>query len=79
MTTAYITKYALTDGIIKKEGTLTKDGYFDVPKYGFFNPGEFHLDFKSARKKAEEMQAKKIGSLRAQIERIESLCFNELV
>lgn len=76
MTTAYITKKALTDGIVEKEGELLDNGkYFSVENYGFFSANDFYLDIESAKQKAEQMRIKKINSLRKQLEKLEKLSF----
>lgn len=78
MAKAYITKYALTDGIIEKEGRIVKDTYFDVEKYGFFSKGDYFFTKEEAIEKAEKMRLKKIESLKKQILKLEKLTFKDL-
>lgn len=78
MAKAYITKYALTDGIIEKEGEIVKDTYFNVRKYGFFSKGDYFFTKEEAIEKAEQMRLKKIESLKKQILKLEKLTFKDL-
>lgn len=79
-TTIYITKYALTDGILVREGepTHTEGGYFYkyTPEsyltsaiYG----KDVYLALEPALKRAEEMRVKKIASLEKQIKKLQTL------
>lgn len=82
----YITKYALTDGIIEAEHVpgVAEDG----KEYAFFIDennqidAHFYIPYEelvfgkeSAIKKAEEMRQKKISSLKKQIEKLEEMRF----
>ena len=85
----WITKYALTDGII--EGKLLakhrqEDEYTKETKILFLcknqDGDQFYLDkdnfyysFESARFKAEEMRQKEISRLKKQIEKLEKIKF----
>ena len=86
----WITKYALTDGIIEAESdtqTQNKEKVFAFwnndefgifyPSIGIFYPskGELFYDKESAIQKAEEMRQKKIASLKKQIEKLEEMRF----
>ena len=75
MVKAYITKYALTNGIIEKDGIIVKDIYFEVKKYGFFSKGDYFFTKEEAVEKAEQMRLKKIASLKKQILKLEKLTF----
>lgn len=81
----YITKYALTQGIIKLKGTRVCDdvkgvvikvksdkiGGFDT----YYHGGEWHATFTSAKIFADKMRLKKILSLNKQIKKLKSLKF----
>lgn len=77
---AYITKYALTSGIIQTEGEITSNGaLFDmrasVPIYYHGEGKEWHRTKKEAIARAEEMRQKKIASLKKQIDKLERMKF----
>lgn len=81
---AYITKYALTKGILEVEGEVEGKGeviggyntpMFSAKKMGYFYGGEYHLNINDAKAKAESMRIKKVDSLRKQIARLESMSF----
>ena len=79
----WITKYALTDGIIEAESdvkTQTKKklfAFWNNDEFGGFYPQkeEVFFDRESAIKKAEEMRQKKIASLKKQIKKLEEMRF----
>ena len=79
----WITKYALTDGIIEAESdekTQTKKklfAFWNNDEFGCFYPQkeEVFFDKQSAIKKAEEMCQKKIESLKRQIKKLEEMRF----
>ena len=79
----WITKYALTDGIIEAESdekTQTKKklfAFWNNDEFGGFYPQkeEVFFDKQSAIKKAEEMRQKKIESLKRQIKNLEEMRF----
>ena len=82
----WITKYALTDGIIEAEHVpgVAEDGkeyaFFidenDQINAHFYIPyEELVFDKQSAIKKSEEMRQKKITSLKKQIEKLERMRF----
>ena len=77
----WITKYALSRGIIEADGEFT--GFDSVsilnrdlslPTHWFYK-GDWHSDKESAIKKAEEMRQKKISSLKKQIKKLEEMRF----
>lgn len=77
---AWITKYALTSGIIEMEGEITNSGsLYDMnagfPTYYHGEGREWHRTKESAIAKAEEMRQKKIASLKKQIEKLEKMKF----
>ena len=77
----FITKYALTDGIIEKEAMNVDDSnMMEVIGGGdrfnwYAHTGEYSLTRKEAVKRAEEMRLKKIASLKKQIAKLENLTF----
>ena len=75
----WITKYALTDGIIETE-IETQDPVWTVFKNNTMlytkNFGkDFHTSKEEAKLKAEEMRQKKIASLKKQIDKLERMRF----
>lgn len=77
----WITKYALTRGIIEADGELTSSDSviilnrgLSLPTYWFYK-GDWHSNKQSAIKKAEEMRQKKIESLKKQIKKLEEMRF----
>lgn len=70
---AYIVKYALTQGIQKKELIKTSDCLYSDGKYGYYFEKEIAHTEAEAIEKAEAMRVKKIESLRKQITNIETL------
>ena len=84
----WITKYALTDGIIEGEAlekqcvlgfgiTKSETKYFLRSKNGdqYLDIGDFCFTYELAIQKAEEMRRKKIDSLKKQIEKLERMRF----
>lgn len=76
----WITKYALTKGIIETEGRISNScpGLLDakgITNYLHGEGNEWHRTKESAIAKAEEMRQKKIESLKSQIEKLEKLRF----
>lgn len=76
----WITKYALTDGIIEVEGEQDRLTYGFVATEGafrneWFNRRDCFTSRTSAIKKAEEMRQKKIESLKKKIDKLERIRF----
>lgn len=76
----WITKYALTDGIIEAEGEPYGLEWVSVNwdngcQCNDFEQGEWFDTKERAIKKAEEMRQKKIASLKKQIEKLEMMRF----
>lgn len=76
----WITKYALTDGIVEKECEYFEDGSVreignSFPIYYHGEGKDWHRTKESAIKKAEEMRNKKIESLKKQIKKLEEMKF----
>ena len=83
MAKVFITKYALTKGIIEKEVEIRS--YGDGSKYAYVK-GEFNgykmtkdafYNHENAIRKSEEMRQKKIASLKKQIAKLEKLSFKK--
>lgn len=75
--TAYITKYALTIGILEVEGVVR---HSISPKMFAWNNQtahgkDWHRTRELAVARAEEMRKKKIASLKQRIEQLENLAF----
>jgi len=78
MSTYYLSKYALSDGIQALEGEANENGVKlagMVSWYRFTLGKEVHETREAAVKAAEAMRIKKIVALRKQIERLEAMSF----
>jgi hypothetical protein len=79
--TVFITKYALTSGMIECEMDVNLDKnncYGKPPGYYFatgFSGSDFHLTKEEALKDCENRRIKKIESLKKQISKLENLKF----
>ncbi|SOC26005.1 hypothetical protein [Thalassospira xiamenensis] len=76
----WITKFALTHGIIEADGEVSGDGYFIwKPENAMFPSHLSSKDWSSNRaaavKVAEGMRGKKIAAIKAQLVRLEALKF----
>ena len=76
----WITKYALTDGIIEADAELCgldiiSASWDNGARCNNFKGEEWWSTKKNAIEKAEEMRQKKIASLKAQIEKLEEMSF----
>ena len=72
----YITKYALTEGILEITGQLGSHKTLLMTKIGYFYGKDWHVSKGAAIKHAEEMWVKKIANLKKQIEKLEAMKFN---
>lgn len=75
----WITKYALTKGILEKEVEDCGDGMIKEKESHFptyYHGTEWHSEKQSAIEKAEEMRKKKIASLKKQMEKLERMKFD---
>lgn len=79
--TVYITKYALTSGVIVAQMDVKDDGkscYGRPPEWyastGFFGK-DFHLTKEEAEKDCEDRRLKKIHTLKKQIAKFEKMTF----
>ena len=77
----WITKYALTKGIIEADGELISYDSVSILNRGlslpthWFYKGDWYSDKQPAIQKAEEMRQEKIASLKKQIEELERMRF----
>lgn len=76
----YITKYALTKGILIKDAEDRYEGMIRIKRSScfytqYFNVPDWHKTKKAAIKQANEMKKKKIASLKKQLNRIQALTF----
>lgn len=76
---AWITKYALTDGVFEVDGEATQSGclrYKSGDYYSFVSGGDWHPTREQAVARAEDMRIRKLKSLDNQIKRVSSLRFD---
>lgn len=74
----YITRWALTEGVIECDGQVRKCGgivHSENYLVEFVLNKDAFLTRKAANQKAEEMRVKKIASLKKQIEKLEKMKF----
>lgn len=79
--TVYITKYALTSGIIEANLHITEDGYAHGKPPGwdfnsFFSPKDFFISKDQALNDCEARRIKKIEALKKQIFKLENKKFS---
>ena len=73
---AYITKWALTKGIIELDDPEVFEGYVVIGRLDpMINPVDWFFNKPAAIERAEEMRVKKIASLRKQIAKLERMKF----
>lgn len=82
MATYWITKHALTDGVVKIDLPVepNDDGYVSYiqqspRRHFFYGKKDWHRTADAAAKRADQMRSAKIASLRKQIEKLEALRF----
>ena len=76
--TAWITKYALTTGIIVTEGTVCSESSPDMFFYGSMSlahGNDWHRTPEAALSRAEEMRLAKISSVKKQLAKLERMTF----
>lgn len=71
----WITKYALTRGIVEAEANAPSDRVVKFPNGKILYVGHSYADKKEAIQKADEMRVRKIASLKKQIEKLEKMKF----
>ena len=75
---AWVTKYALTEGISLVDGEVChgiSSGMLSYGRYGTAHGKDWHRTPEAAIARAEEMRKKKIASLRKSIAKMEALAF----
>ena len=77
----YVTRYALTKGIIEIDAEYVKGSYWGkLSKEHFadlYRPSEAFEGFSDAQKAAESMRKKKIASIKKQLAKLEKMEFSE--
>lgn len=78
---AYITKYALTQGILERDVRSFDDKTAEDITGGhlrakYYHENEWHKSKSAAIEKAEDMRKKKIASLKKKIEKLEKMKFD---
>jgi hypothetical protein len=77
---AYVTKYALSKGILEIDGEVFADG--KGMKWGsYFNSAygnDWHKTLVEAKQRANEMRLAKIESLKKQIVKLEKMTFDKV-
>lgn len=76
---AWITRYALTDGVFEVDGEVTQSGclrYKLGDYYSFASGGDWHPTKERAVARAEDMRIRKLKSLDKQIKRVSALRFD---
>lgn len=76
--TAWVTKYALTNGILLEKGEVcnyTSGTMFSYGTFGHAHGNDWHRTPEAAIARAEEMRKKKIESLKKQIAKLEKMTF----
>ena len=72
----YVTKYALTQGVLRKKvRTLHSEEYVVVDTFEGYHKPFWHETREGAEKHAESVRIKKIASLKKQLDKMESLSF----
>lgn len=76
--TAYITKYAITKGILKVRGSISNYSNMFVGSTGGYYHGEgrdWHRTIEGAMERAEEMRGTTIRSLKKKLTKLEKMEF----
>jgi len=75
----YITKYALTAGIIEREGGEISDSHcYTKDSFGkrdYYHGKDWHKSFEEAKKDAESRRDRKIVSIKKQLAKLEEMEF----
>lgn len=74
----WITKYALTRGILEREGTQVQPGMISVKEQGratYFHGNDWQLTQADAVEDARTRRARKIAALKKQITKLEKMEF----
>lgn len=85
MTTIYVTKYALTQGIFAIEAEILEGGYASQSRKSgealklFLSKSDYALTKDEALEKAEVLRKRKLVSIARTVNRIKSLDFTKMV
>ncbi len=73
----FVSKYALTKGILEMDATIKEDMAVVPSLWGaqYFHKGEWHLDKDAAVNQAEQMRHSRIVSLKKSIQKLEKISF----
>lgn len=80
MSKFYVTKYALTTGILTVNGQLFAEGRaisWGTHNYAHGEGKDWHRTFDGAEKRADEMRRRKITALKKKLADLENLKFTE--
>lgn len=73
----FVTKYAMSSGILKRR-VHVRDSYArDANGYGFYGKRDFHHEWGAAVADAERRRGEKVASLKKQIAKIEKMDFTK--
>lgn len=75
---AWVTKYALTSGIMLVDGVVNHGINSELLKYGNYNavlPPDWHRTKEAALERAEAMRKAKIAALKKSLNKLERLTF----
>lgn len=76
-TTVYLTKYALTSGIVRRRGYITAAGFFfDASTGAYYQRNEYSLSLEEAERIAEVKRSFRILQLQQQITWLKELTFH---
>ncbi len=74
LVTGYVTKYALTKGVLMMKGVVSESGALHKPRgWLYIGRGDWFTNKEDALRKAEKMRVAKIASLKKQISRLQGL------
>lgn len=76
-TTIYVTKYALTRGILIEEAEVRPEGKVAVTKDAVYRNSEFWYNMEDAIKRAQVLRTNKEKSIERQRQRLEGLRFQK--
>lgn len=75
MTTIYVTKYALTEGVLRIDAAIDPDGWARSGQHMLFRYSEYAQTESYAAEQFEILRQKRIASLNKQLKKLESMKF----
>lgn len=75
MTTIYVTKYALTEGVLRIDAEIDPDGRANAGQHMAFRPSEYAQTESYAAEQFDNLRKRKIASLNKQLKKLESMKF----